>query len=148
MNSTKRLQPILGIAIRHQEQRETALAQALRQKQHAEQQMTVLRDYRCEYTQQLQQSASLNLSQLQNHRHFIAQLDVAIEQQTERLASIDTATHQHMHAWQQARNKRDALEKLVEQKQLHERRLLEQREQKEQDAIAARIVTAMAPHYY
>ncbi len=133
MKSPQRLKPILGIAIRQQEEKAQRLAQALRLKQQAEQQLSKLKTYRDEYHGDLSSGASINISQLVNKQKFITQLDMAIAAQNEKANSIRSLATSREQDWHQARNRRDALENLLDKRieALHKK--IERYEQIEQD---------------
>lgn len=133
MKSPQRLKPILGIAIRQQEEKEAQLAQALRLKQQAENQLLQLQNYRDEYHGDLSGSSSINISQLINKQRFISQLDMAIAAQHEKATDIQSLTRRHEKDWQHARNRRDALENLLDKKMAALRQKLDRQEQIEQD---------------
>ncbi len=133
MKSPQRLKPILGIAIRQQEEKEAQLAQALRLKQQAENQLQQLKNYRDEYHGDLSNSNSINISQLINKQRFISQLDVAIAAQHEKTSNIESLTKRHEKDWHHARNRRDALENLLDKKMAALRQKMDRHEQIEQD---------------
>lgn len=133
MKSPKRLKPILGIAIRQQEEKEAKLANALRLKRQAEQQLLQLKNYRNEYHNDLASSNNVNISQLINKQRFISQLDLAISAQNEKTLNINSAANQQRQDWHQAKNKRDALENLMEKRLEILRKKLERAEQIELD---------------
>ncbi len=133
MKSPQRLKPILGIAIRQQEEKEAQLAQALRLKQQAENQLQLLKNYRDEYHGDLSHSNNINISQLINKQRFISQLDVAIAAQHEKASDIQSLAKRHEQDWHHARNRRDALENLLDKKMAALRNKIERYEQIEQD---------------
>jgi flagellar FliJ protein len=133
MKSTKRLKPILGIAIRQQEKKEAELASTLRMKNQAEQQLLQLKTYRSEYHSNLANGHSINISQLINQQRFISQLDLAISAQNEKTSNIDSLASKHRQDWHHAKNKRDALENLLEKRLEALRRKIEKADQLEQD---------------
>ena len=139
MKSTKRLKPILGIAIRQQKEKEAQLATALRLKKQAEQQLAQLKNYRSEYHTGLTHSNRINISQLVNQQRFISQLDLAISAQNEKTLNIDSMANQQRQDWHQAKNKRDALENLLEKRLELLRKKLERSEQNELDNRTIRM---------
>ena len=139
MKKPQRLKPIIGIAIRQQEEKERQLAHALRLRQQAEQQLSRLQTYRNEYHGDLSSGEPINISQLINKQKFISQLDVAIAAQHEKASSIQSLASLREQDWHQARNRRDALETLFDKKMAALRRKIEQYEQLEQDDRACRV---------
>jgi flagellar FliJ protein len=133
MKSHHRQKQILVIAIRQQEEKETQLAQALRLRNQAEKQLLQLKTYRNEYHGDLSSSESINISQLINKQRFISQLDVAIAAQHEKASNIQSLTQRHEKAWHHARNRRDALENLLDKRMEALRKKIERYEQIEQD---------------
>ena len=133
MKKTQRLKPIIGIAIRQQEEKERQLAQALQLRQQAEQQLSQLQAYRNEYHDDLSSGEPINISQLINKQKFISQLDMAIAAQYEKASNIQSLALLKEQDWRQARNRRDALENLLDKKMAALRRKIEQYEQIEQD---------------
>ncbi len=139
MKSPQRLKPILGIAIRQQQEKEQQLAQALRLQQQAERQLSQLKTYRDEYHGDLSNGASLNISQLINRQKFISQLDMAIAAQNEKADDIRSLTSLREQDWHHARNRRDALENLLDRKMAALRKKTERAEQIEQDNRCHRV---------
>ena len=133
MKSPHRLKPILGIAIRQQEEKETQLAHALRLRNQAEKQLLQLKNYRNEYHGDLSSGESINISQLINKQRFISQLDMAIAAQHEKASDIQSLTRRHEKDWHHARNRRDVLENLLDKKMEARRKNIERYEQIEQD---------------
>lgn len=138
MKSTQRLKPILGIAIRQQEEKEAELARVLQVKRQAEQQLSALKNYRSEYHEALADGQSINISELINRQNFISQLDVAIAAQHEKTNNISTVTEHHEQDWKQARNRRDALENLIDKKLRVQRQKNDRAEQIEMDNLVCR----------
>lgn len=135
MKTTKRLYPILRITQREHEEQEVNLAMQLKAERTAKNQMDVLKNFRDEYDGNLQAQNRLHVSQLQNHRGFIQQIDIAIEQQEQKLIDLADKTNQQRNAWQQSRNKRDNLEKLIDKRRTQEVKISNKKEQDSMDDL-------------
>lgn len=142
MKKSTRLGPILRITQRQHQEQEASLARQLQAQNSAESQMDVLINFRQEYSNGLQRQSRLHVSQLQNHRGFIQQIDVAIQQQEQKVSELAGKTRQEQLAWQQSLNRRDGLEKLIDKRRSEEQRIAQKREQSTTDDLAHRLQLA------
>lgn len=106
----------------------------------AAEKLTLLRDYRRDYLDQLnaRMRGGLTLSQLQNYQAFVNTLDGAIEQQT----AIATQAEQRLSTgrsdWQQCKQKLNAYDTLASRAAQERQRMEGRREQQVSDERAAR----------
>lgn len=139
MRPSKRLDPIFKITKRRHEEREIRLANQLNAQKTAENQMNVLVKFRNEYSSNLLCEHALHVSQLNNHRGFVHQINNAIEQQKERILELTAKTRQEQAAWKESLNKRDSLEKLINKRRDAETACELRKEQALTDDLAIRL---------
>jgi flagellar FliJ protein len=89
MRRSQRLQPVVKLAERKEQQALNALAELQKQIQDEEKKVEELSQYRMEYQKGLNASGSINVAQLQSHQTFMAQLDNIISTQKDRRQQLD-----------------------------------------------------------
>ena len=139
---SQRLDPILQIKQRHQD--EVAQQVAAREAAQAEQQarLDALQRYAAEYTQQPLQGATINPALLANRVAFQSKLQQAVQQQAQAVDRTRQATELERAKLMLASRETHVLEKLAASYRAEETRVADRRTQKELDDIAGRRVRA------
>ncbi|MCF6323181.1 MAG: flagellar export protein FliJ [Gammaproteobacteria bacterium] len=135
MLKSTRLKPVIKIAQNREDDAALALNEYRKVIDQQEARMIELRQYHTEYTQRLNDSGrnGLNIAQINDYRHFIARLAVAVKQQEEQLASCEAQLKEKHDAWMLTRVRHQALDKVVDRYQQQEHQASEKREQFESD---------------
>lgn len=134
------LQTVLDLMQTRTDEAARELGRRLAAEQDARKQLSLLEDYRNEYSRRFQAASQQGLSPLQwaNYRDFLGRLDEAIAQQTgavERSASLTAAGQD---AYLEQRGKLKAFDTLAQRHHHVERRKTARAEQKQSDERAAR----------
>jgi flagellar FliJ protein len=111
-------------------------------KLNAEQQLSMLYDYRQDYLNRLQDAMSQGMSaaDCQNYQRFIATLDDAISQQSTVAAKADTQLEGGRTMWQQERRKLNSFDALAQREQRSLAITEGRREQRDNDEYAAQAI--------
>ncbi|GAB2525031.1 flagellar export protein FliJ [Lysobacter humi (ex Lee et al. 2017)] len=135
---SQRLDPILRIKQRHQD--EVAQQVAAREAAHAEQEarLDALRRYAAEYSQQPLQGGITNPALLANRIAFQAKLQEAVTQQSRIVDNTRQATEVERARLMLASREKHVLEKLAASYRAEEARVADVRTQKELDDLAGR----------
>ncbi|MEE9354135.1 MAG: flagellar export protein FliJ [Methylococcaceae bacterium] len=116
---------------------ELAAFQRKRQEQQA--QMASLKKFRADYFAKNQETQSnINIRQLLNYRHYISQINQAIDEQAQLINKIDQELEQKQRSWQRAKQRAQSLTRVIQAALDDENKLVMQREQKTMDERAAR----------
>jgi flagellar export protein FliJ len=132
---SNRLEPIVNLA-RHGEQEAAGRLGGIRQALlDAESQMLRLQQYRKEYLEQLQQGqgTSCSAGMLRHCRQFIARIDAAIEQQSNKVQELRSRLEEATSLWHQKRARRTAINKAQDKMRQDELKEKQRQEQKETD---------------
>ncbi len=135
MLKSKRLKPVIKIAQNREDDAALVLNEYRKVMDQQEAKLIELRQYHTEYTQRLNDNGrnGLNIAQINDYRHFIARLVVAVKQQEVQLASCEVQLKEKHDAWMQTRVHHQALDKVVDRYQQQEHQESEKREQSESD---------------
>ena len=135
MNRSQRMEPVVRVAGRREEDAARELAQQRDLLVRHEKQLLELQAYRGEYIARLQdQSGSgVNASRLQDYRVFLDKLDTAIGQQERIVAHQQCEVDRFNQRWMELRTRCNAMDKAVERLRSEERRKADRREQHESD---------------
>lgn len=116
------------------------LGYTIRAKQAAEEQLSLLLQYRSDYAARFQENAKqgLNVTQYTNFQLFIVKLDMAIEGQKRLILDAEYKIIQARSAWQDCEKKRLSFQTLVNKKNLAERKKEAKSDQKQTDERATR----------
>ncbi|MHB1677048.1 MAG: flagellar export protein FliJ [Sulfuriferula sp.] len=125
------------------------LGTAIRNHQENEQKLSVLQQYREDYTQRYEQglTAGLGISNHHNFRIFLTKLDDAITGQQAIIYQALTVIETARLAWQAAERKRMSFDTLAQRAQLQAQQQTVRRDQKSTDEYASRAL-ANKPHPY
>lgn len=141
MKRSRRMQSVVDIA----KTKENKAARLLGQKQIflAEQRKRLdeLVSYREEYARQFQSQGHVGFDarRLNEYRHFLDKLNLAIVQQRDRINLAKGECHVCQKSWLDSRVNSKALDKVVDRYRLDESRQKEQQEQRELDERASQL---------
>lgn len=138
MNRSQRMEPVVRVAGRREEDAARDLAKQRDLLAHQERQLAELQSYRSEYLERLhdQSGSGVNASRLQDYRIFLDKLDTAIGQQERIVAQQRREVERFHQRWLALRSRCNAMDKAVERMRNEERRALDRREQMESDENA------------
>jgi flagellar protein FliJ len=143
MMKSKRFEPIQEIASTSAKDLSRAMGEAGRKVSDLERKLQQLQTYRDEYTKNSAQSGSaMDAVKLQNYRTFLDRLGDALRQQ-QKLLELARAEYEKKRAdWSEKRVEAESLGRVVERFRKDERRAVDQREQREGDDAAMRVMLA------
>jgi len=138
---SKRMQSVADLAKNREDNAARVLGERRKFLEQQKQRLAELMMYREEYAIKFQSTGNqgLTISQLNEYRHFLIKLNMAIVQQR---THIDMATDDcqlFQQKWLDSRSHTQALDKVVERYRNQEIKVLERKEQKELDESAARL---------
>ncbi|NNM60943.1 MAG: flagellar export protein FliJ [Steroidobacteraceae bacterium] len=137
---SKRFEPIQEIAANSATALSRAMAEAEGKVRDMERQMEQLRSYRDEYARQSAQSAgSTDAVSLQNYRSFLDRLGDALRLQTQNLGLARAEYETRRAQWSAKRVEAESLSRAIARFRDEERRVDEQREQRDSDEAAMRL---------
>lgn len=135
MVKSKRFEPIVNLA--HDTEREAAkaLGSALQHLNAQIQQLDNLKQYKSDYNQRLNSTAStgMNAQKLNEYIGFLAKLTTAIEQQQQTIELAKQALEQKKQFWFSRRGRSKALDSVLDRYVQDEAKQREKREQRELD---------------
>lgn len=140
MKRSKRLGPVVKVAENQKQQAAKALGDSQLALQRAEQRLTELKDYREEYIRRFHANGALGMSAVQmgDYRLFLSNLSRAIEQQVGLVEQAVAVVEQQRQQWFSRRTKVKMLDNVVSRFQADEQRIVDKKEQSEQDERAQR----------
>jgi flagellar FliJ protein len=143
MMKSKRFEPIQEIASTSAKDLSRAMGEAGRKVADLERKLQQLQTYRDEYSKNSAQSGSaMDAVKLQNYRTFLDRLGDALRQQ-QRLLELARAEYEKKRAdWSEKRVEAESLGRVVERFRKEEHRAVDQREQREGDDAAMRVMLA------
>lgn len=137
---SKRFEPIQEIAANSATALSRAMAEAEGKVRDMERQMEQLRSYRDEYARQSAQSpGSTDAVSLQNYRSFLDRLGDALRLQTQNLGLARAEYEARRAQWSAKRVEAESLSRAIARFRDEERRVDEQREQRDSDEAAMRL---------
>lgn len=141
MPSQLPLDMLIGLAQESTDEAARELGRLNAQRANAEQQLSMLHDYRQDYLQRLQNAmvAGMSAADCHNYQRFIGTLDDAIRQQTNVLHNADMQLMEGRQNWQREKRKLNSFDTLA-QRDARARAVVEaRREQRANDEISARL---------
>jgi flagellar FliJ protein len=140
MVKSKRFQPIVDLAHNAEREAAKALGTALQRLNDSQEQLRQLHAYREEYAQRLQQLGNQGMSgqERNEYRQFIIKIGAAIESQTALVAQLESVLEEKKQFWFSRRGRSQALDSVLDHYLESERKLLDRREQREQDDRSGR----------
>jgi flagellar protein FliJ len=143
MMKSKRFEPIQEIASTSAKDLSRAMGEAGRKVADLERKLQQLQSYRDEYTKSSANSgASMDAVKLQNYRSFLDRLGEALRQQLKSLEHARADYEKKRAQWSEKRVEAESLGRVVERFRKEERHALDQREQREGDDAAMRVMLA------
>jgi flagellar protein FliJ len=143
MMKSKRFEPIQEIASTSAKDLSRAMGEAARQVADLERKLQQLQTYRDEYTKNSSQSgSSMDAVKLQNYRSFLDRLGDAMRQQQKLLEHARAEYEKKRADWSEKRVEAESLGRVVERFRKEEQRAVDQREQREGDEAAMRLMLA------
>jgi flagellar export protein FliJ len=143
MMKSKRFEPIQEIASTSAQDLSRTMAEAGRKVADLERKLQQLQSYRDEYTRNSSQSgASMDAVKLQNYRSFLDRLGEALRQHLKSLEHARADYEKKRALWSEKRVEAESLGRVVEKFRKEERREFDQREQREGDDAAMRVMLA------
>jgi flagellar protein FliJ len=143
MMKSKRFEPIQEIASTSAKDLSRAMGEAGRQVAELERKLQQLQTYRDEYTKTSSQSgSSMDAVKLQNYRSFLDRLGDAMRQQQKLLEHARAEYEKKRADWSEKRVEAESLGRVVERFRKEEQRAVDQREQREGDEAAMRLMLA------
>jgi flagellar export protein FliJ len=143
MMKSKRFEPIREIASTSAKDLSRAMAEAGRKVTDLERQLEQLQAYRDEYVRNsTQANGAMDAVKLQNYRSFLDRLGEAMRQH---LKSLDVARKEFERRrgqWSEKRIEAESLSRVVDRFRKEEQHAADQREQREGDDAAMRLVLA------
>ncbi|OZB12845.1 MAG: flagellar export protein FliJ [Marinobacter sp. 34-60-7] len=140
MLRSRRLQPVLALEERKEQEALERMGEARQQLEAQQQQVDNLERYQQEYRDQIRasQTGVVPVARLQAWQAFIAQLDLVIAQQQKQVQQAERVFEQRRREWQQAWERRRGMEKYIDSCRQQEQREQDVREQKQADEAASR----------
>jgi len=138
MKRSQRLDPVVKVAENREQQAARALGDSQLVFTQAEQRLAELKNYREEYIQRFHTNGAAGMSavQMEDYRLFLSNLSNAIEQQVALVKQAASVVEQQRQQWFDRRGKVKMLGNVVSRFQADERRIVDRKEQREQDEHA------------
>jgi flagellar FliJ protein len=134
----KRMQVVLTLAIRHEDEAAQKLSQFREQLAQEERQLQELRDYAAQYLRERSGlRAGVLAHELINYSLFIQRLNEACTDQENKVQRMQTLQENLMKQWQVRHQKRKSIEDLIKRLQHEDGVILEKRLQKEMDELSS-----------
>jgi flagellar FliJ protein len=143
MMKSKRFEPIQEIASTSAKDLSRAMGEAARKVAELEHKLQQLQTYRDDYTRNSSQSgSSMDAVKLQNYRSFLDRLGDAMRQQQKLLEHARAEYEKKRADWSEKRVEAESLGRVVDRFRKEEQRAVDQREQREGDEAAMRLMLA------
>jgi flagellar FliJ protein len=140
MTRAQRLQPVQKVIDAAERQRAETLASSEARVTQSENKLTELEQYRADYQRAYNDRVANGISSagLRDYQLFLARLGEAIRQQTLLVAAARLERDEQRQRWQDAARRAKAIDHVVENWQLQDRRDADRREQRDSDERAQR----------
>ncbi len=140
MKRSQRLEPVVKVAENREQQAARSLGDSQSALKQAQQRLDELKNYREEYIQRFHANGAVGMSAVQmgDYRLFLSNLSRAIEQQTGLVQQAAAVVEQQRQQWFTHRGKVKMLGNVVSRFQTEEQRVVDRKEQLEQDECAQR----------
>lgn len=134
----KRMQVVLTLAIRHEDDAAQKLSQFREQLAQEERQLQELRDYAAQYLRDRSGlTTGVMAHELINYSHFIQRLNEACNDQENKVERMRSLQQNLQKQWQIKHQKRKSIEDLIKRLQQEDDLILEKRLQKEMDELSS-----------
>jgi len=146
MPSQLPLDTLIGLAKESADDAARVLGRLNAERNHAEQQLSMLQEYRQDYLARLQAAmqAGMSAADCHNYQRFIATLDDAIGQQAAVLRQADSHLAQGRTHWQQQQRRLNSFDALAQRERRAQAIVQTRREQRASDEFAARMALRQA----
>jgi flagellar FliJ protein len=133
---------LIELAKDHTDQAARRLGSLHAARNNAEQQLSMLNDYRADYLQRLQDAMinGMSAADCHSYQRFIATLDDAIDQQRTVLEQAATHLEEGKSQWREERRKLNSFDALAQRREQLQAREDSRREQRLNDEYSARLV--------
>ncbi len=144
MKRSQRLEPVVRVAENREQQAARSLGDSQSALNQAQQRLNELKNYREEYIQRFHTTGAVGMSAMQmgDYRLFLSNLSRAIEQQAGLVEQAAAVVEQQRQQWFTRRGKVKMLGNVVSRFQTEEQRVVDRKEQLEQDERAQRMPTS------
>ncbi len=144
MKRSQRLEPVVRVAENREQQAARSLGDSQSALNQAQQRLNELKNYREEYIQRFHTTGAVGMSAMQmgDYRLFLSNLSRAIEQQAGLVEQAAAVVEQQRQQWFTRRGKVKMLGNVVARFQTEEQRVVDRKEQLEQDERAQRRPTS------
>ncbi|HHI94984.1 MAG TPA: flagellar export protein FliJ [Gammaproteobacteria bacterium] len=141
MKRSQRLAPVVKVAENREQQAARSLGDSQSALNQAQQRLDELKNYREEYIQRFHANGAVGMSAVQmgDYRLFLSNLSRAIEQQTALVQQAAAVVEEQRQKWFTRRGKVKMLGNVVSRFQADEQRVVDRKEQLEQDERAQRM---------
>jgi len=145
MKRSQRMQPVIELARRREQEALAQCGQAQRRIDEALGKLSQLQDYAGDYRRRgaPADSAALDLVRLQSSRHFLERLHDAIRQQQAEVERLHRLAAQQRQAWVAAKRYRDSLDDLAARYRQEERQAQDKAAQHSADDLASQRMVWM-----
>lgn len=140
MKKSRRLQPVVKVAESREQQAARALGDAQTTLSEAEQRLAELKGYREDYIARFHSAgaAGMAAAQMEDYRQFLHKLSLAIDQQGQVIVRAASVVEEKRQGWHVSRSKAQMLDTVVSRYQSEEQRVVDRKEQGEQDERSQR----------
>lgn len=140
MKKSRRLQPVVKVAESREQQAARVLGDAQTTLSEAEQRLAELKGYREDYIARFHSAgaAGMAAAQMEDYRQFLHKLSLAIDQQGDVIVRAASVVEEKRQDWHVSRSKAQMLENVVSRYQTEEQRVVDRKEQGEQDERSQR----------
>lgn len=148
MSAASSLDTLIDLARRSRDDAGQALARERGQSRHTASQLETLRDYRQEYTRQLQTllHSGTDATTLNNYQRFLNSLDAAIEQAQRTLSQQEQRVASSREQWQQQQRQLSSYDTLASRRNEQQRRREQRRELRLNDEFSNGISARRRQH--
>lgn len=142
MATSSAINMLIELATKECDHAAQELGKAIRFADETEKKLTLLLQYRDDYTSRLQsnQAQGLSIEGYRNFQLFLDKLEQAIVGQQQIVMDSHRRKEETQRAWQAAEHKRVSYDTLAERKRKEEQRKESKRDQKQTDEFATRLV--------
>ncbi len=141
MKRSQRLDPVIKVAENREQQAARSLGDSQSALSQTQQRLDELKNYREEYIQRFHATGAVGMSavQMADYRLFLSNLSRAIEQQNGLVQQAIATVEQQRQQWFTRRGKVKMLGNVVSRLQTDEQRVVDRKEQREQDEYTQRM---------
>ncbi|WP_027329198.1 flagellar export protein FliJ [Marinimicrobium agarilyticum] len=139
---SQRMKVVLQLAEREEQAAAARLGEQQQLLEREQAQLSQLQDYRQQYLDDYARPRSgVTAEALMSYSGFLQRLGEAVTGQQQKLAMVNQAREQSRREWEERYHRRRSLEDMIARLQREEEAAFEQRQQREQDDLAAQRLT-------